>query len=75
MSVAHRATPTASADSRVEISARAATALRLLNTRSSATSTALARTWAMGRSGSTLVDRLDLELIGAQYHPLFAAVD
>ena len=52
--MAHRATPTASADSSVEISAFAVTTLRLLNATSSATSMALARTCAMGRSGSTL---------------------
>ena len=55
MSVAQRATPIASADSRVDISARARVRLRLLSTRSSPTSTALTRTCASGRSGSTLV--------------------
>ncbi len=54
VSVAQRATPTASADSRVEIKARARARLRFDSTRSSTTSTALTRTWATGRSGSTL---------------------
>lgn len=53
-SVAQRATPTASADSRVNISACAVAMVRSLNTASSPTSTALARTCAMGRSGSRL---------------------
>ena len=47
-------TESASADSSVVISARACVRLRLLSTRSSPTSTALARTCASGRSGSTL---------------------
>ena len=55
VSVAQRATPMHSADSSVDIRARASVRLRLLSTRSSPTSTALARTSANGRSGSTLV--------------------
>ena len=54
VSVAQRATPMHSADSSVDISARASVRLRLDSTRSSPTSTALARTCATGRSGSTL---------------------
>ncbi len=55
VSVAQRATPTASADSRVDISAYAVVMLSLLNTASSPTSTASARTCAIGRSGSMLL--------------------
>ena len=55
VSVAQRATPTASADNRVVTNARADATLRLLKTRSAGTSTALARTCAIGRSGSTLL--------------------
>ena len=55
MSVAQRATPTASAESSVVTNARAAATLRLDSTRSAGTSTALARTWATGRNGSTLL--------------------
>ena len=54
VSVAQRATPMHSADSSVDIRARARVRLRLASTRSSPTSTALARTCATGRSGSTL---------------------
>ena len=55
VSVAQRATPMASADSKVNIRARAVVTLRLLNTTSPVTSTALTRTCAMGRSGSRLL--------------------
>ena len=54
VSVAQRATPTHSADSSVDISARASDRLSPPSKRSSPTSMALARTWATGRSGSTL---------------------
>ncbi len=54
VSVAQRATPMASADSSVDISACAVVMVRLVSAASSPTSTALARTCAMGRSGSRL---------------------
>ena len=75
VSVAQRATPMDSADSSVDISARARVRLRLLSTRSSPTSTALARTWASGRSGSTLLTGSISSCVGVEHHPLFAAVD
>ena len=75
VSVAHRATPMHSADSSVDISARARVRLRLLSTRSSPTSTALARTWASGRSGSTLLTGSISSVVGVEHHPLLAAVD
>ncbi|SKW46924.1 Uncharacterised protein [Mycobacteroides abscessus subsp. abscessus] len=54
VSVAQRATPTASADTIVEMMLVARASVRLLSTRSAGTRTAVAVTCATGRSGSTL---------------------
>ena len=75
VSVAQRATPTHSADSSVDISARARSRLRLDSTRSSPTSTALARTCASGRSGSTLLTGSISSWSASMHHPLLAALD
>ena len=49
--------------------------LRLDSTRSSATSTALARTWASGTQRVDALDGFDLDLVGVEDDPLLAAVD
>ena len=75
VSVAHRATPTASADSRVDISARASARLRLDSTRSSLSFDGVGPHMGDGPQRVDTLDRFDLEVGGVEDHPQLARLD